>query len=84
MAVMSTDDMGLAAEILRVDEMDMRLEVDIDECDERAEATEDDGEVDRGVETSEVLVMLLGAYDAIACVKVGRGKKGSRARKTRL
>jgi hypothetical protein len=84
MAVMSTDDMGLAAEILRVDEMDMRLEVDIDECDERAEATEDDGEVDRGVETSEVLVLLLGAYDAIACVKVGRGKKGSRARKTRL
>jgi hypothetical protein len=55
MAAISTDDIGLAAEILRVDEMDMRL--DIDECDERADATED-GEMDRGVEMSEVDVVL--------------------------
>lgn len=84
MAAISTEDMGLAAEILRVDEMDMRLELDIDECDERADATEEDGEIDRGVEMSVLDVLVLCAYDAIACVKVGRGKKGRRARKTRL
>jgi hypothetical protein len=84
MAAISTDDIGLAAEILRVDEMDMRLELDIDECDERADATED-GEIDRGVEMSEVDVVLC-AYDAIACVRVGREEreKGSRTRKTRV
>jgi len=73
----------LAAEILRVDEMDMRLELDIDECDERADATEE-GEIDRGVEMSELLVLMLCGDDAMACARVGREKKGSRARKTRL
>jgi hypothetical protein len=79
--------MGLAAaEIRRVDEMDMRLELDIDDCDERADATEEDGEIDRGVEMSEVVdvLMLLCAYDAMACVRSGREEKGRRARKTRL
>jgi hypothetical protein len=86
MAAMSTEDMGLAAEILRVDEMDMRLELDIDECDERPDATEEEGEMDRGVEMSELKVLVLCAYDAIACARVGRGKKkkGRRARRTRL
>jgi len=73
--------MGFAAEIRRVDEIDMRLELDIDEWDERADATEDDGEVDRGVEMSEVVLL-----DAIACVRVERGKtwRGRRVRETRL
>jgi hypothetical protein len=84
MAVISTDDIGLAAEILRDDEMDRRFEVDIDDCDERAEATDEEGEVDRGVEMSELLDRVLEAIDAIACVRVGMGKKGSRVRKTRL
>jgi hypothetical protein len=84
MAVISTEDIGLAAEILRVDETDMRLELDIDECEERADATEE-GEIDRGVEMSELAVLMLCGYDAMACVRrVGREKKGSRARKTRL
>lgn len=82
MAAMSTDDIGLAADILREDEMDMRLEVDIDECEDRADATEDDeGDVDRGVEISDEEA--LGAYEAIACasdegegcVGVGRTKE---------
>lgn len=84
MAVISTDDIGLAAEIRRADEIDKRLEVDIDECDERAEATDEDGEVDRGVEMSAVLDVVLEAIDAMACVRVGVRKKGSRVRKTRL
>jgi hypothetical protein len=84
MAAISTEDIGLAAEILRVDEMDMRLELDIDECEERADATEEEGEIDRGVEMSELDVLVLSGYDAMACVRVGRGRKGSRARKTRL
>jgi hypothetical protein len=66
----------------------MRLELDIDEWDERADATEEDGEMDRGVEMSGVvvLVLLLCAYDAIACVRAGREKtsRGNRVRKTRL
>lgn len=74
MAAMLTDDIGLAAEILRDDEMDMRLELDIDDCDERADAA-DAGELDRGVEMSEPwLEELLYAYDAMACVRGGRGK----------
>jgi hypothetical protein len=84
MAVMSTEDIGLAAEILRVDEMDMRLELDIDECEERPDATEEEGEIDRGVEMSELDVLVLSGYDAMACVRVGRERKGNRARKTRL
>lgn len=70
---MSTDDIGFAAEILRADEMDMRLELDIDECDDRADAA-DEGEIDRGVETLSELDVLW-AYDAMACVRVGREEK---------
>lgn len=89
MAAMSTDDIGLAAEILRDDEMERRWVLDIDEWDERADATDEEGEIDRGVEmlSEEVLDVLLLAYDAIACVKLGMGGKkgkGSRTRKTRL
>ncbi len=89
MAEISTDDIGLAAEMRRDDEMDMRLELDIDDCEERAEAAEEDGEMDRGVEMSELLVVLC-AYDAIACARSGRGekdkkdRKGRRARKKRV
>ena len=54
MVAMSTDDIGFAAEILRDDEMDMRLLLlDIDECEERPETTDEEGEIDRGVEMSE-------------------------------
>ena len=49
---MSTEDMGFRPEMRRLDEMDMRL-LDIDEWEERAEAIEDDGELERGVEKSE-------------------------------
>lgn len=67
---MSTEDIGLKSVILRL-EMDMRL-LDIDEREERAEATDDgEGEADRGVEMSDELDELKG-YDAIditgACV----------------
>jgi hypothetical protein len=83
MVAISTDDIGFAAEILRDDEMDMRLELDIEECDDRADAT-DEGEMDRGVERLSELDVLW-AYDAIACVRTGgEERKGSRARKTRL
>lgn len=54
---MSTEDIGLAAEIRRVDEIEMRLEVDIDDCDDRPDATEEEGEIDRGVEMSELEVL---------------------------
>lgn len=56
MAKMSTEDIGLKLEMRRLEEMDMRL-LDIDVCDERPDATEADGEVDRGVDTSELLVL---------------------------
>jgi len=53
---MSTVDIGLAAEILRDDEIDMRLLLlDIDDCEERP--TDEDGEMDRGVEMSELDVL---------------------------
>lgn len=82
MVAMSTDDMGLAAEILRDDEMDMRFELDIDECDDRADAA-DEGEMDRGVEMSELEV--LWAYDAMACARAEGERKaeGSRVRRAR-
>jgi hypothetical protein len=62
-------DIGLKADILREEETDMRL-LDIDDWEERPDATEEEGEVDRGVEISEVLVdVVLKAYDAaMACV----------------
>lgn len=76
MAVMSTDDIGFAADIRRDDEMDMRLELDIEECEDRADAIdEEEGDVDRGVEMSEDEAAL-GAYEAIACARDGR--KGGR------
>lgn len=69
MAEMSTDDIGFAADILRDDEMDMRLELDIEECEDRADAIDDkDGEVDLGVEISDDEAVL-GAYEAIACAR---------------
>jgi hypothetical protein len=75
MAAISTDDIGLAAEMRLEDEMDMRLELDIDECDDRAEATDDvEGELERGVEISEP-VAVLGAYDAMACAGWSVGER---------
>jgi hypothetical protein len=54
MVVMSTDDIGFAADILRDDEMDMRLLLLAnDDCEERP--TDEDGEIDRGVDISELL-----------------------------
>ncbi len=56
MVAMSTVDIGFAAEILRDDEIDMRLLLlDIDDCEERP--TDEDGEIDRGVEMSELDVL---------------------------
>lgn len=56
MVAMSTVDIGLAAEILRDDEMDMRLLLlDIDDCEDRP--TDEEGEMDRGVEMSELEVL---------------------------
>lgn len=78
MAATSTDDIGFADEILREDEMDMRLELDMDDCEDRADATEDEGEVDRGVEMSEL--MMLAGYEAIACANAGKERDGRRGR----
>ena len=76
----------------------MRLELEMDDCDERAEAT-DEGERDRGVEMSvEGDEDVLDAYDAMAGPAIdkrereagGRGKerksgrRGSRARITNV
>jgi hypothetical protein len=47
----------LEPEILREEEIDMRL-LEIDDWDERPDATEEDGEIDRGVEISELLDVL--------------------------
>jgi len=81
---MSTDDIGFEDEMRRADEMDMRLPLDIDEWDDRADATEEEGEIDRGVEMSgfEVLEVLY-ADDAIACVGDSWGEKKKRRRKRR-
>lgn len=51
----------------------MRL-LDIDDWEERPETIEEDGEVDRGVETSELDV--LKAYDAIGSMACARGPRG--------
>jgi hypothetical protein len=48
-------DIGLRSVILRL-EMDMRL-LDIEDCEERAETTDEEGEDDRGVEKSELDVL---------------------------
>jgi len=56
MVVMSTDDIGFAADILRDDAMDMRLLLLVkDDCEERP--TDEDGEIDRGVDISELDVL---------------------------
>ena len=55
--VMSMDDMGFWADILREDEMERRLKLLIDDWDERP--MEDEGEIDRGVEISELDVLLV-------------------------
>ena len=51
------DDIGFWADILRECEMERRLELDIDDWDERP--MEDEGEMDRGVEISELDVLLV-------------------------
>jgi len=68
----STEDMGFRPEVRRVDEMDMRL-LDIDECEERA----DEGELERGVEMSE-LDVLNEEYDAIGTIACEDGGTGRR------
>ncbi len=60
---MSTVDMGLRLDTRRLEARDMRL-LDIDDWDDRAEAIEAEGEVERGVETSDE-VAVLNEYDAI-------------------
>jgi len=65
MAEMSTDDIGFRLEMRRLDERDMRL-LDIDDCEERAEAVGEEGEVDRGVEMSEADMPF--EYDAIGTI----------------
>ena len=53
---MSTEDIGFAAEMRRDDEMLMRLlALDIEDWDERP--AEEEGEMDRGVEMSELDVL---------------------------
>ena len=71
----STEDMGFKLEVRRADEMDMRL-LDIDECEERAEAIEDEGELERGVEMSELDVLYeKDAIGTIACEDGGGDKR---------
>lgn len=56
---MSTEDIGLAAEMRRDDEMLMRLlMLEMDDCDDRP--AEEEGEIERGVEMSELDVLLYG------------------------
>jgi hypothetical protein len=50
----STEDIGFEADMRR-DDMDMRL-FDMDDCEERPDITEE-GEMDRGVEMSELDVL---------------------------
>jgi hypothetical protein len=76
MVAMSTVDMGLAEDILRDDEMEMRL-LDIDVCEDRPE-TEDEGEMDRGVEMSEFDVLYAYDEDAMACMTGQEGEKGKK------
>jgi len=66
MVARSTEAMGLNSERRRED-MDMRL-VDIDDWEDRPETTEEDGEVDRGVERSDWEPAELYAYDAIGTI----------------
>lgn len=84
MVAISTDDIGFAAEILRVEEMDMRLLLlDIDDCEKRPETTDDDGEIDRGVEMSELDALVFVLYEAMAYVSGGGRKaevQGARVR----
>jgi hypothetical protein len=64
MEAKSTDDIGVAAEIRRFEESDNLL-FEMDEWEDRAEATEEDGDEDRGVVCSELLVELP-MYEAMA------------------
>ncbi len=56
MEAMSTEDMGFRPEMRRVEEMDMRF-VDIDDWEERADTTEEEGDMERGVKLSELEVL---------------------------
>lgn len=57
--VMSTEDIGLAAEMQRDDDMLMRLlMLEMDDWDERP--ADEEGEMERGVEMSELDVLLYG------------------------
>jgi hypothetical protein len=59
MVAMSTEDIGLAAEMRRDDDMLMRLlMLETDDWDERP--ADDEGEMERGVEMSELDVLLYG------------------------
>ncbi len=64
MEAMSTVDMGLRLDTRRLDDRDMRL-LDIEDWEERAEAMDEEGDVERGVETSDELAVLNCWYDAI-------------------
>ena len=77
MAEISTVDMGFRPVARRTDEMEVRL-LDKDEADERADATEDEGELDRGVEISESGAAY--EYDAMARVTSEGEKKRRRKR----
>jgi hypothetical protein len=72
MATMSTEDIGLKAQI-RWEDRDRRL-LDILDWEDRPEATEDVGDMDRGVEISG-LAEVLWAFDAIACGSKNSGKE---------
>ncbi len=75
MAATSTEDMGLKPEMRRL-ETDRRL-LDIEDWEERADAVDDEGEVERGVETSELDVLYeKDAIGTIACEgRDGRGRR---------
>lgn len=65
MAETSTEDIGFKAEARRVDERERRL-LDIDDWDDRADATDADGEEERGVEACELEVLV--EYDAMGTI----------------
>lgn len=62
----------------RSDEMDRRLVLEMDEWDDRAEGADAvEGEMDRGVEMSELLEVLLCAYDDDAMARLKDAGSGS-------
>ena len=55
MEAMSTEDMGFRPDVRRLRETDMRLLEEMDEWELRAEAMEEEGEEDLGVDMSELV-----------------------------